>query len=77
MEWQMSYNKYFELTPDDIEIIEAALNAKVDRRTRAAILDDGSNRKELLEEANKIRDLLGRLHNQKIWYRPKDGYVGG
>lgn len=73
----MKPNKLFELSVEDIEIIEAALNAKVDRRTRAAILDNGNNRKELLEEANKIRDLLGRLHNQKIWYRPKDGYVGG
>lgn len=73
----MKPNKLFELSVEDIEIIEAALNAKVDRRTRAAILDDGNNSKELLEEANKIRDLLGRLHNQKIWYRPKDGYVGG
>ena len=41
---------------------------------------------ELIEEAlrkelhksgnNKIANLLCRLHNQKIWYRP-DNYIGG
>jgi hypothetical protein len=26
-----------------------------------------------------LRDLLGKLHNQKIWYRPKSqlAYIGG
>lgn len=40
---------------------------------------------ELIENAllaqpqtQEIQDLLGRLHNQKIWYRPKQGiYIGG
>ena len=30
------------------------------------------------EQTAEIRDLLGRLHNQKNWYRPKNAiYVGG
>lgn len=70
-------NKKFELTIEDIDIIETALNAKIDRRTRRAIIDNEADKEKLLEEANKIRDLLGRLHNQKVWYRPSDGYIGG
>lgn len=31
-----------------------------------------------LEQTREVRELLGRLHNQKNWYRPKDAiYVGG
>lgn len=31
-----------------------------------------------LEQTAEVRDLLGRIHNQKNWYRPKDKiYVGG
>ena len=70
-------NTKFELTVEDIEIIETALNAKINRRTRRAIIDEEADREQLLSEANKIRDLLGRLHNQKIWYRPSKGYIGG
>lgn len=30
------------------------------------------------EQTQEVRDLLGRLHNQKNWYRPKDQvYVSG
>ena len=30
-------------------------------------------------QIDELRDLLGRLHNQKVWYRPKGEatYVGG
>lgn len=31
-----------------------------------------------LEQTREVRELLGRIHNQKNWYRPKDKvYVGG
>ena len=73
------YNKNFKLDPNDIEIIEAALNAKLARITNAAVLNPTvENRNKLLNEASEIRDLLGRLHHQKNWYRPKKGtYIGG
>lgn len=25
----------------------------------------------------RVQELLGKIHNQKIWYRPKQNYVGG
>ena len=31
-----------------------------------------------VEQTQEVRELLGRLHNQKNWYRPKDKvYVSG
>jgi len=31
-----------------------------------------------IEQTAEIQDLLGRIHNQKNWYRPKNGvYVSG
>ena len=65
-----SYNTTFELSVDDLEIIEAALR---DRQRGASdkVQDETSC-------PRVISDLLGRLHNQKIHYRPRKGvYVGG
>ncbi len=56
------YNKSFDLTLDDIDLIETAL-----RNTKG----DGD------VDPRKVADLLGRLHNQKIFYRPEGTYVGG
>lgn len=56
------YNKSFDLTLEDIEMIEDAL-----RRTK----------RDADVDARKVSDLLGRLHNQKIFYRPEGTYVGG
>lgn len=30
-----------------------------------------------VEQTREIQELLGKIHNQKNWYRPKDKYVGG
>lgn len=72
------YNEMFELSVNDMELIETAL-----RRTQEALwqdqLGDFDHQTDGREETRRqIQDLLGRLHNQKIFYRPKDGvYVGG
>jgi len=56
------YNKEFKLTPRDIEMIEYGL--------RALARPD--------VDIKEINDLLGRLHNQKNWYRtPDEIYVSG
>ena len=56
------YNKFFDLTPDDMELIETALR----KAKREADID-----------AREVSELLGRLHNQKVFYRPEGTYVGG
>ena len=69
-------NKKFELGVRDIEVIEQALRAKAGRRGLA--IAQGDTSPQLREEMHEIQELLGRIHQQKNWYRPKDkGYVGG
>ena len=59
------YNTQFNLDINDVELIETALrNAAV---SASAEID-----------ARDANDLLGRLHNQKVFYRPRDGvYISG
>ena len=71
------HNRNFELTIADIDLIETALRSSkreltVGRAADAApSSDDG-------ETVSQIHDLLGRLHNQKVFYRPQKGaYIGG
>lgn len=71
----MKPNKKFELSIRDIEIIEDALRAKAGRRGLAIAMGETSER--VKEEMHEIQELLGRLHNQKNWYRPKDKFVSG
>ena len=72
----MKPNLKFELSVKDIKNIEEALNNKVNRRSQRIL--EGEDPEILMSEAKEIRDLLGRIHNQKNWYRPNKGvYVGG
>jgi hypothetical protein len=71
----MKPNLKFELSIEDIEIIESALRAKAGRRGMR--LMQGENEEQLREEMKQLNDLLGRIHNQKNWYRPAKNYVGG
>tara|TARA_R110002012_G_scaffold23238_1_gene79009 strand:- start:1244 stop:1477 length:234 start_codon:yes stop_codon:yes gene_type:complete len=74
------HNRNFELTIDDIDLIEAALHV-----TKRDLSMDALNGTQAMLPADatedslrKIDDLLGRLHNQKIFYRPAKGtYLGG
>lgn len=73
----MKPNTKFELSVNDIEIIEKALKAKAGRRGMKILKGEGDFDR-LKVETDEIMDLLGRIHQQKIWYRPKnETYVGG
>ena len=72
----MKPNLKFDLTVSDIKIIEEALRAKAGRRGMRIL--QGETDDQLHTEMREIQDLLGRLHHQKNWYRPKsETYVGG
>lgn len=72
----MKPNLKFELSVKDINIIETALRNKVGRRSQRIL--EGEDPEMLQTEAKEILDLLGRIHDQKAWYRPKNAiYVGG
>jgi hypothetical protein len=60
-------NTSFELTVQDIELIESSLNQRILELTR-------QNKDN---EISKVTSLLGKLHNQKNWYRPNDTYISG
>ena len=66
----MGPNKKFELSVRDIEVIEQALRAKAGRRGLA--IAQGETSELLRAEMQEIQDLLGRIHHQKNFYRPKD-----
>ena len=69
-------NKKFNLSVRDIEVIEQALRAKAGRRGLA--IANGETSPQLREELRELQDLLGRIHDQKVWFRPKDKiYVSG
>ena len=69
-------NYNFKLSVKDISIIETALKNKIGRRSQRII--EGEDPEMLQQEMKEINDLLGRIHNQKSWYRPQQGvYVSG
>ena len=57
------FNTKFELSLEDMEMIERALLS-------AQSNDNAPCPKD-------VNDLLGRLHNQKVFFRPKGTYVSG
>ena len=78
----------FNLGLHDIDLIEDALNSVIARRSSAMSLltedkientTDMAAYREIRQEVADLRDLLGRIHNQKNWYRPqtKAVYVSG
>ena len=78
----------FNLGLRDIDLIEDAINTVIARRSSAMSLlaedtvdhtTDMCAYREIRKEVAELRDLLGRLHNQKNWYRPqtKAAYVSG
>lgn len=74
----MKPNTTFKLSIRDIEVIEHALRAKAGRRGLA--IANGETSPELKAEMHEIQELLGRLHDQKVWYGKmpnNDPYVGG
>ena len=80
-------NTTFNLDIRDLELIENALNSIINKQS-STIISSAGNRNakpqdscpvEIKGQIAELRDLLGRLHNQKIWYRPKNAvtYIGG
>ena len=66
----MGYNSKFSLNPKQLELIEGALRAEVSRL--AETLQSG--KPEAVESkgaVQELNELLGHLHHQKFWFRPK------
>ena len=60
----MKPNTEFKLSVEDLNLIESALHESISNAS--------------IDKVERIRDLLGRIHDQKNWYRPKKGvYISG
>ena len=75
----MKYASSFKVNPQEMEVIEKAL-----KRTLAVCLDElhtlpqGANAEKLRSNIREVHELLGSLHNQKNWFRPKSPvYISG
>ena len=78
------YNRQFELSIADVDLIEEALRARGRElsRMRLALSEENPAHLESIrvieQDQRENEDLLGRLHDQKIFYRPQKAvYVSG
>lgn len=70
-----SYNDMFELSVEDMDLIETALRTTKDTLSKELSTQPNADDAKTVHQ---IQNLLGRLHNQKVFYRPKKGvYVSG
>ncbi|MGR9116875.1 MAG: hypothetical protein ACU85E_14020 [Gammaproteobacteria bacterium] len=63
-----TYNKQFQLSIKDVSLIENAVRCQI---SQLATTETSSQTDESKENHHKIMELmevLGALHNQKIWY---------
>jgi hypothetical protein len=71
------FNTQFELDVDDLDLIETALRQRKAelsiKRMKLVNARDASADEvaDIDETLHSTHDLLGRLHNQKVWYRPR------
>ena len=74
----MPYTRNFELDKTELELVENALRCELQR-----VQCPGEDRDDAIEQNTgskvaALTELLGSLHNQKNWYRPKKKtYISG
>lgn len=78
------YNRTFELSIHDVDLIEEAMRARGRELSKMRLALSEENPADLErvrvieEDQRENEELLGRLHNQKVFYRPKSSaYVSG
>ncbi|MEM1072910.1 MAG: hypothetical protein AAGI36_00545 [Pseudomonadota bacterium] len=78
------YNTSFELSLRDVDLIEEALRARGRElcEMRRALSDENPAHLESISviesDQRENEELLGRLHNQKVFFRPlRQTYIGG
>ena len=78
------YNRNFDLDIADIDLIEEALRARGRELSRMRLALVAQTPADLTpvrvidEDLRRNEALLGRIHDQKVFYRPADRhYIGG
>ncbi len=68
----MTYKKQFDLNPSDIDVIETCLRKELQRRSEkfqeSAEQENAEKMGKSKQGISKITELLGKIHNQKIWF---------
>ncbi len=73
----MTYNTNFIMERGDIDVIEESLRLRLSALSNRGPVEN-EEQGSLSKEIQKIQNVLGHLHNQKNWYRPKNKvYVSG
>jgi hypothetical protein len=68
----------FDLNVKDIDVIEDAMRYRLQRLlARRTTVKKDSSREAIDIEATHIHQLLGKLYNQKSWFKPTTGFIGG
>lgn len=67
-----AYNNTFAIDLDEMDLIEDALRSEIQ-----SLVAEPDTAFEKARKMRAVKELLGRLHNQKVFYRPKSGYIGG
>ena len=75
----MKPNKKFDIDLRELQIIEGALHQTLHEQLNQQRSYRNRESQIQTERAiNEIRNLLGSLHNQKTWFRPRDKiYISG
>ena len=63
-----TYNKQFQLSIKDINLIENAVRFQISQLAGTEASSQCPESKENHHKIMELMDLLGTLHNQKIWY---------
>ena len=75
----MKYASSFKVNLQEMEVIEKALNHTLSVcLNELHTLPQGTKAETLKSNIREVNELLGSLHNQKNWYRPKSSvYISG
>ena len=76
---EMKYANSFKVNPQEMEVIEKALNHTLSVcSAELQTLPQGAKAELLRSNIREVYELLGSLHNQKNWFRPKSPvYISG
>jgi hypothetical protein len=74
----LSYTLNFELDTTDLELVEDALRSELQKAQGIGEGQGAAAKKNTDDKTAALTELLGSLHNQKNWYRPKKKiYISG
>jgi len=74
-----SYNTEFQLNIEELKTIEDSMIYRLKRlTTRRLTVKKDSSKEKIDIEVRHIQELMGKIHNQKEWWRPKNKvYISG